>query len=178
MTKSAAVFLDRDGTIMRDVDYCGDPKNVEVFKNASPALRKLKERGYKLIVITNQSGIGRGYFSEAEYRAVEDEVARQVGDDLIDATYYCPHLPADGCKCRKPSAEMVLSAAREHAIDLSRSFFIGDKKSDIECGRRAGVKTVLVKTGYGKDIDHRLADLVASDLAEAADMILNEMLND
>jgi D-glycero-D-manno-heptose 1,7-bisphosphate phosphatase len=163
---------------MRDVDYCGDPKNVEVFKNTSPALRKLKERGYKLIVITNQSGIGRGYFSEAEYRAVEDEVARQVGDDLIDATYYCPHLPADGCKCRKPSAEMVLSAAREHAIDLSRSFFIGDKKSDIGCGRRAGVKTVLVKTGYGKDTDHRLADLVASDLAEAADMILNEMLND
>ncbi|MEY2486870.1 MAG: D-glycero-D-manno-heptose 1,7-bisphosphate phosphatase [Verrucomicrobiota bacterium] len=178
MTKSAAVFLDRDGTIMRDVDYCGDPKNVEVFNNASPTLRKLKERGYKLIVITNQSGIGRGYFSEAEYRAVEDEVARQVGDNLIDATYYCPHLPADGCKCRKPSAEMVLSAAREHAIDLSRSFFIGDKKSDIECGRRAGVKTVLVKTGYGKDTDHRLADLVASDLAEAADMILNEMLND
>ena len=178
MTKSAAVFLDRDGTIMCDVDYCGDPKNVEVFKNASPALRKLKERGYKLIVITNQSGIGRGYFSQAEYRAVETEVARQVGDDLIDATYYCPHLPEDGCKCRKPSAEMVLGAAREHGIDLSRSFFIGDKKSDLECGRRAGVKTVLVKTGYGKDTDHRLADLVASDLAEAADMIVSEMPND
>src|ERR1700737_4686337 len=143
MTKAKwpAVFLDRDGTLMRDVDYCGEPKDVDLFDGVPDALRKLKERSYKLIVITNQSGIGRGLFNEKQYRAVEAEVARQIGGDLIDATYYCPHLPDDGCKCRKPSPEMIFNAARDHAVDLARSFFIGDKKSDLECGRNATVKT-------------------------------------
>lgn len=169
-----AVFLDRDGTLMRDVDYCGNPKDVDVFTGASEALRKLKERGYKLIVITNQSGIGRGYFNEEQYRAVEAEVARQIGEDLIEATYFCPHLPADACKCRKPSPEMIFSAARDHDVDLARSFFIGDKASDLDCGRNAGVKTILVRTGYGNDVNEREADFVARDLSQAADMILHD----
>jgi D-glycero-D-manno-heptose 1,7-bisphosphate phosphatase len=169
---SPAVFLDRDGTIMRDVDYCGDPKNVEVFKGATPALRRLKGRGYQLVIITNQSGIGRGYFTERQYRAVEAEVARQLGDGLVDATYHCPHLPTAGCKCRKPSPEMIFQAGRDQAIDLSRSFLVGDKRSDMECGRNAGVKTVLVQTGYGKDTDPSLADFVARDLKDAVDMVL------
>src|SRR5947207_14099747 len=97
MTKHAAVFLDRDGTIMRDVDYCGDPKDVEVFAGVSDALRRLNERGYKLIVITNQSGIGRKLFTETRYREVEAEVVRQIGNGLVDATYHCPHLPGDDC---------------------------------------------------------------------------------
>src|SRR3984893_11084175 len=133
--KSPAVFLDRDGTLMRDVDYCGEPEDVEVFEGASSALRQLKTRGYKLIVITNQSGIARGYFNENQYRAVETEVGHRIGKGVIDATYYCPHLPDNGCKCRKPSPEMVFQAARDHEIDLAESFFIGDKASDIECGR-------------------------------------------
>ena len=91
---SAAVFIDRDGTLMKDVDYCGDPREVEVFQGAPEALRKLKERGYKIVIVTNQSGIGRGYFTEQAYRAVEKEVARQTGADLIDGTYFCPHAPA------------------------------------------------------------------------------------
>ncbi|MDB6148411.1 MAG: D-alpha,beta-D-heptose 1,7-bisphosphate phosphatase, partial [Spartobacteria bacterium] len=138
---SPAVFLDRDGTLMRDVDYCGDPKDVDMFAGAAEALRKLKDHGYKIIVITNQSGIGRGYFDETQYRAVEAEVSRQIGAAVIDATYFCPHLPDDGCECRKPSAEMIFRAARQHDVDLKRSFFVGDKESDIECGRNAGVKT-------------------------------------
>ena len=174
MTKAsnAAIFLDRDGTLMRDVDYCGVVEDVQVFEKAPAALRCLKDSGYKLLVITNQSGIGRGYFDEDQYRAVEAEVSRQLGENLIDATYYCPHLPEDKCKCRKPSPEMVVRAGGDHGIDLSRSYFIGDKRSDIECGRNAGVKTILVQTGYGKEADSKLADFVAADLRQAADLIL------
>jgi D-glycero-D-manno-heptose 1,7-bisphosphate phosphatase len=170
--QSPVIFLDRDGTIMRDVDYCGDPDAVDLLPGVPEALRKLKQRGYKLIVITNQSGIGRGYLTEKQYRTVEAEISRQLGDNLIDATYYCPHLPGEGCKCRKPSPEMILQAARDHDVDLARSFFIGDKKSDLECGRNAGVKTILVRTGYGQGTDQDLADFVAEDLSEAAEMIL------
>jgi D-glycero-D-manno-heptose 1,7-bisphosphate phosphatase len=176
MTKvrQAAVFLDRDGTLMTDVDYCGDPHNVRVFPDAPGALRRLKDAGYKLIVITNQSGIGRGYFSEQQYHAVEAEVSRQVGDGLLDGTYYCPHAPADKCECRKPSAEMIVRAADDHHIDLARSFFVGDKQSDIDCGRNAGVKTILVRTGYGSSMNVQMADFVAENLTGAADRILGE----
>ncbi len=169
---SPAVFLDRDGTIMRDVDYCADPKDVDVFDGVTASLRKLKNRGYKVFAITNQSGIARGYFTEEQYRAVEHEVFRQVGEDLIDATYMCPDKPNSGSKRRKPSPEMILEAARHHHVDLAGSFFIGDKESDIECGRNAGVKTILVRTGYGNETDEALADFVARDFIEAADVIL------
>jgi D-glycero-D-manno-heptose 1,7-bisphosphate phosphatase len=171
--KSPAVFLDRDGTLMHDADYCGDPKDVDLFSDVPDALQRLKDRGYKLIVITNQSGIGRGYFSETQYRDVEAEVARQIGHDLIDATYFCPHLPGHGCECRKPSPKMIFDAARDHDIDLGRSFLIGDKKSDMDCGRNAGVKTILVRTGYGKESNETLADFVAHGLKKAADIILH-----
>jgi len=174
MTKASnpAIFLDRDGTLMRDVDYCGAVEDVHVFEDAPAALRRLKDAGYRLLVITNQSGIGRGYFNEQQYRAVEAELSRQLGESLIDATYYCPHLPENNCKCRKPSPEMVVRAAKEQGIDLSRSYFVGDKRSDIECGRNAGTKTILVRTGYGKEIDPGLADFVAEGLTGAADLIL------
>ncbi len=158
---------------MRDVDYCGDPNDVALLPGVSEALRHLKERGYRLVVITNQSGIGRGYFNEEQYRAVEAQVSRRVGEGVIDATYYCPHLPDDGCKCRKPSPEMVFAAAREHDVDLARSFFIGDKRSDLDCGRKAGVKTILVRTGYGNDTDAGLADFVADDVGQAANVIVD-----
>jgi D-glycero-D-manno-heptose 1,7-bisphosphate phosphatase len=174
--RAPAVFLDRDGTIMRDTDYCSDPKQVKVFAGVPETLRRLKAKGYKLIVITNQSGIGRGFFTPEQYRAVEAEVLRQVGKDLIDATYFCPHRPEEGCKCRKPSPQMITQAAHEHTIDLARSFFIGDKQSDVECGRHAGVKTILVRTGYGKRADAILANFVAEDLDGAANIILEQAL--
>jgi|ERR1043166_8147687 D-glycero-D-manno-heptose 1,7-bisphosphate phosphatase len=171
--KQPAVFLDRDGTIMRDVDYCGDPNDVELLPGAADALRQLKGHGFKLLVITNQSGIGRGLFNEGQYRAVQAELTRQIGEGIIDATYFCPHLPEAGCKCRKPSPDMVRNAARDHAIDLTRSFFIGDKPSDIECGRNAGVRTVLVRTGYGSSADASIADFEAQDLLAAANLIVD-----
>lgn len=169
-----AVFLDRDGTLMRDVDYCGDPRKVEVFPKAAEALRRLKQKGYKLIVITNQSGIGRGYFTEKDYRAVESEFARQLGEGLIDASYHSPDLPASNSIRRKPGPGMIFEAQRDHHLDLRRSFLIGDKASDIGCGRNAGVRTILVQTGYGAGETNSGADWTARDIAHAAEIILSQ----
>src|SRR5438132_3102384 len=135
--KSRAVFVDRDGTIMHDADYCSRPDQVRIFDGVAAALRRLKNAGYKIIVITNQSGIGRGFFTEDQYRAVEAEVSRQLENGLIDATYFCPDVPDRPSKCRKPAPGMVLEAARDHDVDLSRSFLIGDKEIDAQCGHDA-----------------------------------------
>jgi D-glycero-D-manno-heptose 1,7-bisphosphate phosphatase len=169
-----AVFLDRDGTLMRDVDYCGDPAKVEVYREAAEALRRLKEKGYKLVIITNQSGIGRGYFTEDDYRVVEAEFRRQLGDGLIDASYHCPDPPTSTSIRRKPGPGMVFEAQREHHLDLRRSFFVGDKASDIGCGQNAGVRTVLVRTGFGPGETNSNPDWVARDVAHAAEIILEQ----
>ena len=170
--KSPAIFLDRDGTIMKDADYCSDPKQVQIFDGAAAALSRLKKVGYKIIVITNQSGIGRGFFSEEQYRAVEKEVLRQLGHNLIDATYFCPDLPGQPSKCRKPAPGMILEAARDHDVDLSQSFLIGDKEVDAECAHNAGVRAIRVRTGFDKMTDASCADWVAEDLPAAAEIVL------
>lgn len=169
-----AVFLDRDGTLMRDVDYCGDPKKVEIFPGAAEALRRLKANGYRLVVITNQSGVGRGYFTEEDYRKVEMEFVRQLGEDLLDGSYHCPDMPGTNSMRRKPAPGMVLEAERDHHLDLSRSWFVGDKASDIECGRNAGVRTILMQTGYGAGETNCGADFVARDLTHVVDIILKK----
>ena len=176
--QSPAVFLDRDGTLMHDADYCSRPDEVEIFNGAPDALRQLKKAGYKVIVITNQSGIGRGFFTEKEYRAVESEVSRQLGNGLIDATYFCPDVPGQPSECRKPAPGMVLQAAREHDLDLSRSFLIGDKEIDAECAHNAGVRAIRVRTGFDKMTDGSCADWVAEDLPAAAAIILNNRANE
>jgi D,D-heptose 1,7-bisphosphate phosphatase len=168
-----AVFVDRDGTLMHDADYCSSPDQVRVFPGVADTLRQLKRAGYKIIVITNQSGIGRGFFTEQQYRAVEAEVSRQLGDGLIDATYFCPDAPGKASKCRKPEPGMVLQAAREHDVDLSRSFLIGDKEIDAECAHNAEVKAIRVRTGFDKATNMSRADWVAEDLSAAAKIILN-----
>lgn len=169
----AAVFLDRDGTLMREVNYCSDPKQVEIFHGVPEALGRLKAAGYKLIVISNQAGIGRGYFTEAQYRLVEAEVARAILPATFDAIYFCPDRPDLATDRRKPAPGMVLEAQRDHDLDLARSFFIGDKAIDIECGRNAGVRTILVKTGYGAREENAAgANWVAEDLCAAAEIIL------
>ncbi len=169
---SPAVFLDRDGTLMREVNYCGDPKLVEIFSCVPEALQRLRAGGYKLIVISNQSGIGRGYFTEEQYRTVEAEVARAIQPAKLDAVYFCPDRPDAATERRKPGLGMLLEAQKDHAIDFARSFFVGDKAIDVECGRRAGMRTILVKTGYGAKELHARPDWIAEDLAEAADIIL------
>ncbi len=171
---SAAVFVDRDGTIIEDRDYCSDPKAVKIFPGAPEALRRLKSNGFKLIIITNQSGIGRGLFTLEQYQAVEAEVLRQLGDGLIDASYFCPDAPGQQCNCRKPATGMVYAAAREHQLDLSRSFLVGDKEADVECGHNAGVRAIRVKTGPHPDTGDSNADWVAEDLSAAAQIVLDQ----
>ena len=167
-----AVFIDRDDTIMEDTPYCSHPKDVRIFPGTSEALRRLKSRGFKLIIITNQSGIGRGLFTLDQYRTVESEVLRQLGDGLIDATYYCPDVPGQHSSCRKPAPGMVLKATRDHQIDLSRSFLIGDKEIDVECAHNAGVRAIRVRTGIQRDITGTKADWIADDLSEAVAIIV------
>ena len=171
---SAAVFVDRDGTIIEDADYCSHPKQVKSFPGVPQALRRLKSKGFKVIVITNQSGIGRGFFTVDEYRSVESEVSRQLGHGLIDSTYFCPDVPGQHSSHRKPSPGMILQAAREHQIDLARSFFIGDKEIDVECGRNADVRTIRVQTGLDCDISCSTADWTAKDFPAAVQLILDE----
>lgn len=168
-----AVFLDRDGTVMHDVPYCSDPTKVRIFDGAAEALRRLKAAGYKLFIITNQSGIGRGFFKEADYHRVAHEVERQLGAGLIDGTYFCPDAPDNASFRRKPAPGMVLESARDHSLDLTRSFFVGDKRIDAECGRNAGVHTVLVESGCEQHSDENHgADWKVPNLAAAADIIL------
>ena len=170
---SPAIFIDRDGTIMQDADYCSDAREVKIFPRVAEALRRLKSKGFKLIIITNQSGIGRGFFTVEQYRAVEAEVLRQLGDGLIDATYFCPDVPGQHSSCRKPAPGMIVEATREHQIDLARSFLIGDKEIDAECGRNVGVRTIRVRTGFDRETAGSVADWVAEDLPAAAEIILN-----
>jgi D-glycero-D-manno-heptose 1,7-bisphosphate phosphatase len=170
---SPAVFIDRDGTIMEDTDYCSHPKDVRIFPGVLDSLRRLKSRGFKLIVITNQSGIGRGLFTLDQYRAVEAEVLRQLGDGLVDATYFCPDPPGQHSTCRKPAPGMVVQATRDHQIDVSRSFLIGDKEIDVECAHNAGVRAIRVRTGNQCDVTGSKADWVADDVPAAVRIILD-----
>jgi len=144
-----AVFFDRDGTLMEDTHYCGDPALVQVYPGVPQALRRLKDAGFAIFVITNQAGIGRGIITEEQYHAVQAEFLRQLGPGLIDRTYYCPDAPSASSARRKPAPGMVLEAAADFAIDLAQSWMVGDKCADVECGRRAGARTILVRTGYG-----------------------------
>jgi len=155
-----ALFIDRDGTLMEEVDHCHDPTLVRAYPGAATELERARSLGWATIIITNQSGIGRGYFTVEQFQSVQNELIRQLGG-TIDATYMSPDLPETGSLRRKPAPGMILEAASEHGIDLSRSFMIGDKKLDVECGRQAGVFTILVETGYGRDYgdcfpDHRV----------------------
>jgi D-glycero-D-manno-heptose 1,7-bisphosphate phosphatase len=171
---SPAAFIDRDGTIMEDADYCSHPRDVRIFPSVLEALRRLKSRGFKIIIITNQSGIGRGLFTLDQYRAVESEVSRQLGDGLVDATYYCPDTPGQHSDCRKPAPGMVVKATRDHQIDLARSFLIGDKEIDVECAHNAGVRAIRVRTGMQRDLTGSKPDWVADDLPAAVEIILNQ----
>ena len=169
-----AIFLDRDGTLMTDVAYCADPARVAVFPGAADALARLQARGYLLVLITNQSGIGRGYFTETHFRAVQDEFFRQLGPGFLTAAYHCPDAPDAATERRKPGAGMIFEAAAEHGIDLERSFLIGDSPVDLACGRRAGLAGVVL-VGTGKNPDQARAcgpHFLAGDLSAAADWIL------
>ena len=159
-----AVFFDRDGTLMEDAHYCGDPALVRVYPGVRDALEKLRASGWGVFVVSNQSGLGRGIITRAQHEAVHEEFLRQAG--TIDGAYYCPDAPGVPSTRRKPEPGMVLEAAAEHAIDLGASWFVGDKAVDVECGRRSGTRTIQVLTGYGA-AQPGGADVVCKDAVEA-----------
>jgi D-glycero-D-manno-heptose 1,7-bisphosphate phosphatase len=187
MKKTRAVFLDRDGTINEDVGYPSRIDQVRIYPFAFEALRKIKEAGFAAVVVTNQSGIGRGYLTEADLAAIHRHIAAEFAARAvrIDAFYYCPHyefsdLPGYGglCACRKPEPGMGRQAAADLGLDLERSYMIGDKVEDVRFGAAIGAKPVLVRTGYGAESERRLQALglapaaVADDLRAAVDWVL------
>src|SRR5437016_2721197 len=178
-TSNRAVFLDRDGTIMEDSNYVGDVKRVLVIPGAAAALKRLHDAGYKLFIITNQSGVGRGYFSHEAVEAIHAHLDDYFGRHGVrfDRYYVCPHHPEDNCDCRKPKPKFLLDAAREYGLDPSRCFMVGDRTSDIQAGINAGVPTILVLTGVGRETltKHEVKpDHVAEDIGAAAAWILKD----
>ena len=169
------MFFDRDGTLIEEAHYCSNPSQVRAIQGATEALLKLAEAGFALVIVTNQSGIGRGYFTHDDYNRVHEEVLWQLQPAELTASYYDESAPDQPSARRKPSIAMLEEAAREHGLDLSRSWMVGDKTSDIECGKNAGLRTVLVETGHGKDHLGCGADAVVPDIGYAADFILQEV---
>lgn len=169
----SAVFFDRDGTLMDEVHYCNAPEAVKALPGAALALRKLREQGFARVIITNQSGIGRGLISEAQYHAVQEALLTQLEGE-IDATYFCAELPEGASHRRKPAPGMVEEACLELGLKTKDSWFVGDKEVDLRCGRAAGLKTILVRTGYGTTSDLSLADFICDTVVDAVETILQE----
>lgn len=168
-----AVFLDRDGTIIEDLGYLSDPADVRLLPGVGAALRLLAEGGFLLVIVTNQSGVGRGMFDRASVDRVNARLAETLRREgvALDGVYVCPHGPEDDCACRKPAPGLMLEAARALGIDLEASYMVGDKASDAEAGRRAGCRGILTKRAR-RDAGACTADACVRDLAEAAAWIL------
>jgi D-glycero-D-manno-heptose 1,7-bisphosphate phosphatase len=170
------VALDRDGTIIVERHYLSDPSLVELLPGAAAGMRRMRALGLGLIVVTNQSGVGRAYFDEAQLSRIHDRLLALLAAEgvQLDGVYYCPHVPDDACLCRKPEPGLLERAAQELGFDLRASFVIGDNTTDIELGRRVGARTLLVRTGYGAELEARgmvSADHVVDGLCEAAEVI-------
>ncbi len=186
-----AVFLDRDGTVNEEVNYLSDPDQLRLIAGAAEGIKRLNGAGLKVVLVTNQSGIARGYFSEAVLHQIHERLRLLLAREgaRIDAVYYCPHHPSAGnspytvdCDCRKPGTGLIDRASRDLGIDVKNSFVVGDKWSDIELAQRAGSRSILVSTGYAADDPGNKRpehvgepDLIAHSLAEAAEWILREV---
>lgn len=176
-----AIFIDRDGTLNVEKNYLHKWADWEWIPGAVDAIKRFNAAGYLVIVTSNQAGIARGMYVEADllelHQRVDEDLTQHGG--RIDAFYYCPHHPEHGavrdCECRKPEPGMLLEATREHDVDLTHSFMIGDKISDVEAGLNAGVTPILVLTGYGEKDRTEVppATFIARDIGAAADWILN-----
>lgn len=172
--KQKTVFIDRDGTLIEEVNFLSRLEDLRLFDYTTEAIRLLQNDGFLIVVVTNQSGIGRSIFEESAMRAIHDKIQFDL---KLDAFYFCPHLPTDGCRCRKPNLGMIEQASMEFAIDLENSWMIGDKAIDIETGFNAKIKTALVLTGYGQKAVKELKrkpDVVAENLLEAVKNIVKE----
>lgn len=170
------VLLDRDGTINIDRHYLADPAGLELLPYSLAGLKHLSRLGLGLAVVSNQSGIGRGYFTEEALDAIHLQLRRLLADGgvTLDGIYFCPHVAADDCGCRKPRPGLVRQAAAAHGFDPAAAFVIGDKACDIDLGRAVGATTLLVGTGVGSQASAEIrqrADHVVANLAEAAVVI-------
>ena len=178
-----AVFLDRDGTITEEVGYLNHISRFRMLSGVAVAIRRLHEAQMPVVVVTNQSGVGRGYFPESLVREVHERMISELAAEgaRLDGVYYCPHVGADECQCRKPRTGMLERAAAELRLDLKKSFVVGDRGGDVELARRAGSRSIFVRTGFGEgELAWHAAnwphqpDFVAKDLTEAANWILME----
>ena len=171
-------MLDRDGTIVAERRYLADPEHVEMLPGVGRALRELREAGLGLVLMSNQSGIGRGYFGVEELKNVHrrlDELLTSEGT-CLDGCYFCPHTPEERCACRKPSPGMIRQAANELGFDPRAGFFVGDKASDVGAGRAVGATTFLVRTGYGAIAEREGAedpDFVVDRLLDVVPIIMD-----
>jgi D-glycero-D-manno-heptose 1,7-bisphosphate phosphatase len=187
------VFLDRDGTINEEVGYLTDINNLKLIPGTGPAIRKLNEAGFKVIVVTNQSGVARGYFPESFVQETHEHFFKMLQNEhaRLDGIYYCPHHPTAGdsaytaiCDCRKPKTGLIDRAAQELHVNVGLSYVVGDKWSDVELGQRAGTYTVLVRSGFAADDPGNIRpshvgdpDFVARDLSEAVEWILRHTVS-
>lgn len=186
--KRPAVFIDRDGTISEEVGYINHPSRFRVFPYAARAIKLLNDQGWFAIVITNQAGVARGYFSESMIETVHDNLRQELSEQgaRVDAIYYCAHHPTVGeppyrqeCDCRKPKPGLITRAAKDLEVGLEQSWMIGDRYGDVELARNAGVRSALVLSGYGRgewenqrSLWKHQPDLVAENLLEAVESII------
>jgi len=183
-----AVFLDKDGTINEDLGYLTHPCQIKLLPGSADAIKLLNNAGFKVFVVSNQAGIARGIVTEDILQALDKRLQKEIlkNGAFVDRMYYCPHHPEYGvypyramCDCRKPNNGLLKKAAKEHNVDLGASYMIGDKISDIECGKASGAKTILVLTGKGRESNQseeirRMApDFIAKDLFAAVKWLLN-----
>jgi len=179
MGRDLPVILDRDGTIVIDRHYLGDPQGLEFLPGAVAGVRKLHAMGCRLFVITNQSGVGRGLLTLEQVERVNrglESMMETIGAPLT-ATYFCPHAPDADCECRKPSTSLLLQAAREHGFDPGQSIVIGDKASDIELGKRVGALTILIEGEHTDAARSSNPDVMVKDLDAAATLIMRRSTN-
>ena len=175
-----AVFFDRDGTLNEEREYLASPEGLTMLGGAVDAVKIVNKAALMAVVITNQSGVGRGYFGRGDVEAVNGRLRALVGEGggRIDGVYYCPHRPDEGCECRKPATGLIRQASGDLGIDPTRSYVVGDKVADIEMAWACGAKGVLVLTGYGKEQRGLLKappDFIASDVLKAAQWIVEDM---
>jgi histidinol-phosphate phosphatase family protein len=171
-----AVVLDRDGTIAPDVPYCSRPEDFNLFPEVPEAIAVLNNEGFKVVVVTNQSGLARGYFKEETLSQIHHKMEAELAGQnaKLDGIYYCPHHPDDGCDCRKPNIALFLKAVEDINIDYKSSYVIGDMELDIIAGKKMGCKTILINHGNGNSVRHTTKpDYVASDMLDAANWILS-----
>ena len=168
------VFLDRDGTLIEEVNFLHRVEDLRFFDYSDRAVSLLKNAGLLVVIVTNQSGIGRGIYTAGDMHSIHEKIQSDLSDKL-DAFYFCPHLPDEGCVCRKPRLGMIEQAMTDFDIDLERSWMVGDKLLDIQLGFNAGIRTAMVRTGYGERHGvglEREPDLFAASLIEAVEHIL------